>query len=117
MAIEIIINDGNTQYVSLEHGNTLKMCIDQIQMLLFTVPGEVQGDPLYGVDLKKYLWELKFSGQDMKNYITKQINKYVLYSNIYSITVEVKLVQGDLEDSAFIDILIDGVPVIGVNVK
>ncbi len=95
----------------------LKKIVDQIQMLLFTKPGDVLGEPEFGVDLHSYLFELQFSAADMRKYILYQINKYIPYSTKHNIDVQVRLFSEDLENVAFVDIIINNIPIMGIHVK
>ena len=100
-----------------EQTNIIESVIEQIQMLLFTRPGDVLGDPEFGIDLNQFIFELSFSNYEITRVIKNQISRYVLWEKYFNIDVSVRLIKGEFQDSAFIDILIDGIPTIGVHIK
>lgn len=113
----IEIKLGNLDGTELEESNEARILIGEILMLLFTHPGDVYGEPDMGIDLKQFLWEVNFSNYELERYVMYQINKYILMTKFFDIKAQVKLIKGELNDSAFIDIIINNIPVIGVFVK
>ena len=69
--------------------NDLENVATQIRMTLLTKKGEVLGEPNFGFDPTKYLFE--FEGFDMKpmeREANSQIEEYVMLSRIYDVRAE-----------------------------
>jgi hypothetical protein len=78
--------------------NDIENTISQIRMTLLTKKGEVLGEPEFGFDPTKYLFE--FEGLDLEpieKEASNQIQEYVMMSKIYSIRAEAFTLDG-LED-------------------
>jgi hypothetical protein len=61
----------------LEVSDDLESTLQQIRMTLFTNKGEVLGEPDFGVDLEKYLFEFSIDPFSVSLAAAEQINKYV----------------------------------------
>ena len=107
----------NIEGTPLEENDSLLLLIDQLQMLFFTRPGDVLGEPELGIDLRNFLWETNLSNFELEKYAKYQINKYILMSKLFDIKVKVRLIHEDITDTAFIDVIINDIPVMGVYVK
>jgi hypothetical protein len=55
----------------------VRVIIQKYEMLIFTNKGEVFGDPNFGCDLLKLLYETRVSAQATKNQISTQISEYI----------------------------------------
>ena len=107
----------NIEGTQLEENELIQILIDELQMLLFTRPGDVLGEPELGIDLRNFLWETNLSNFELEKYTKFQINKYILMSKLFDIKVNVRLIKEDITDTAFIDIIVNDIPVMGVYVK
>jgi hypothetical protein len=72
----------------LEVYNELEATLQQIKMTLFTKRGEVLGEPEFGMDVEKYLFEFSVDPFALTKDAGYQINKYVTGSRKRDITVK-----------------------------
>lgn len=83
----------------------LENVIQQIEMLFDTSPFEVIGEPNYGSDFEKFLWNLTASNYDIENYIRSRIQNEVDLLG-FTVDVEVNLMEGTENDIILADITI-----------
>ena len=57
--------------------DTIRVVIQKYEMILFTNKGELLGDPDFGCDLPKILFQTRLSSPTIKSTIKKQIDKYI----------------------------------------
>jgi len=57
--------------------DVIRVIIQKYEMLLFTNKGELLGDPDFGCDLPKLLFQTKVSSEGVKKIILQQIRKYI----------------------------------------
>jgi len=57
--------------------DVIRVIIQKYEMLLFTNKGELLGDPDFGCDLPKLLFQTKVSAEGVKKIILQQIRKYI----------------------------------------
>lgn len=55
----------------------IRVIVQKYEMLIFTNKGDLLGDPDFGCDLQKLLFETKVSDTTVKSIISDQINKYI----------------------------------------
>ncbi len=55
----------------------IRVIIQKYEMIIFTNKGELLGDPNFGCDLTKLLFETKISAISVKNIIKEQIRTYI----------------------------------------
>lgn len=55
----------------------IRVIVQKYEMLIFTNKGELLGDPNFGCDLQRLLFQTKISANNVKNKIIQQINKYI----------------------------------------
>jgi phage baseplate assembly protein W len=72
------------QFVSIDQ---IENTIEQVRMTLLTKKGEVLGEPNFGLDVTKYLFEFEGSGQltRLENEAFEQVEKYVQMARIYEV--------------------------------
>jgi hypothetical protein len=56
----------------------IRVIIQKYEMILFTNKGELLGDPDFGCDLPRLLFQTKVSAQGVKKIILQQIQKYIV---------------------------------------
>ena len=68
----------------------IRVVIQKYEMILFTNKGDLLGDPDFGCDLPRLLFQTKLSASSVKRTIKQQIDKYISeISNInYSLDVK-----------------------------
>jgi hypothetical protein len=117
MAVDIYLrlpNDPNYNPYYLEVEDEISNFIQRVEMILTTIPGEVLGEPDFGINLEGYLWNQYITVGSIKNAIMTQIRRYCVNSLAIPFTIDVNFVRGDITDSIIIDIIIDGQKAIGV---
>jgi hypothetical protein len=55
----------------------IRVIVQKYEMILFTNKGELLGDPDFGCDLEKLLFETKISAYAVKQIINQQIGSYI----------------------------------------
>lgn len=67
----------------------ISVIIQKYEVLLFTNRGELLGDPNFGCDLERYLFQTKVSANYVKDQIIKQINSYIPELSTMNFTLDV----------------------------
>ena len=81
----------------------IRVIIQKFEMILFTNKGELLGDPDFGGDLIKYLYETKISADSVRSIIIQQINDYI--SEIRNINYQLS-VRFEQDPENFQDVMI-----------
>jgi hypothetical protein len=69
--------------------NPIENTIAQVRMTLLTKKGEVLGEPDFGFDATKYLFEFEgFDIEPIEKEASNQIQEYVMMAKLYSIRAE-----------------------------
>jgi len=85
----------------------LESALQQIKMTLFTRKGEVLGDPEFGVETEKYLFEFNIDPFALTKEAGGQINKYVGEARKRNITVKPASYSDDKSGREIFVLLID----------
>lgn len=82
--------DGDAKYEDsrLEISDDLESAIQQIKMTIFTNKGDVLGEPDFGLDIEKYLFEYNIDSDGIARDASAQINKYAGQLTKRSISVD-----------------------------
>jgi len=72
----------------LEVYDELESTLQQIKMTLFTNKGEVLGEPNFGIEVERYLFEFNIDPFALSSEASNQINNYVTESRKRTITVD-----------------------------
>ncbi len=91
--------------------DVLRVVINKIEMLLFTNKGEFIGDIDLGCDLEFYLWQTNVSTDYIKNVIQEQFDKYIPELANYNYTLNLDIMQGNIQDILVVDITLNDVNV------
>ncbi len=91
----------------VEVSDDLESTIQQIKMTLFTKKGEVLGEPDFGIDLNKYLFEYDIDPMSLSHEATSQVNKYVAEARKRQVTVNPSLYPDDKSNRDILVLLID----------
>ncbi len=110
-------NDPNYQSNIIDHNDVYETVLQKIRMILFTKRGEVIGDPNFGVNLEDYVFSLNASNLTIQREIEKQIQQYVPERMVMNISVNVNFIKGVTQDTAIVDILIEGTKALSVLVN
>jgi phage baseplate assembly protein W len=57
--------------------DVIRVIIQKYEMLLFTNKGELLGDPDFGCDLPKLLFQTRISAEGVRKIVLQQIRKYI----------------------------------------
>lgn len=70
---------GHPKFVDKEliTDEVVRVIIQKYEMIVFTSKGELLGDPNFGADLPKLLFETKVSATNVENDIRSQIQSYI----------------------------------------
>lgn len=93
--------DTNTVVKTSDLDNVMQ----QIEMLFDTSPFELIGEPSYGSDFEKFLWNLNASNYDIENYIRSRIQSSVDLLG-FNVDVAVGILEGTENDIILADITI-----------
>jgi len=81
----------------------IRVIIQKYEMIIFTNKGELYGDPNFGADLLKLLYETRISATATRNVIAQQISEYIPELNDIDYGLEVVFEQ---DPEKFQDIMI-----------
>jgi predicted HTH domain antitoxin len=101
--------DGDAKYEDgrLEISDDLESAIQQIKMTLFTNKGEVLGEPDFGLDIEKYLFEYSIDSDLIAKEATMQINRYSNELAKRSITVDSMMYPDEVSNRDIFVLLIN----------
>lgn len=91
----------------LEVSDDLSFLLLQIEMLLFTKPGEVIGSNKMGINLESLLFSLNVSQSQIIQKINNQILTYCPLAHNYSVNADVNFIKEYNRDIAIVDIIIN----------
>jgi phage baseplate assembly protein W len=100
-------NDPAFRPSQLEVYDDLESTIQQVKMTLFTRKGEVLGEPDFGINIEKYLFEFSISPFSLSNEAESQINKYVSETRKRKITTRPASYNDDRSNREIFVLLID----------
>lgn len=93
----------------LEVHDELESTLQQIKMTLFTKRGEVLGEPEFGLDVEKYLFEFSVDPFALTKDAGYQINKYV--GGTRKRTIDVKpAIYNDIKSNRDVFVLLINIP-------
>lgn len=107
-------HDPNFEPGIIEYKDEIESIVSQIKMLLETKPGDVLGDPDFGLDLEYYIFETSVNSEAIREKVNDAISMFVKHTNNTSVDVEVsfgKSARG--YDYCVVDIIVNGRKVIG----
>jgi hypothetical protein len=97
----------------IEINDELEALLGKIRMIMFTRQGDVLGNPEFGVDLEKYIFETFFDENSIINEVRNQFSLFIPEAAKYNLNVLVNLAKGEYKDQIIIDILINQERVLG----
>lgn len=111
------INDPSYKPKQLETGSELEALLTKIRMIIFTQKGEVLGQPMLGLSLEEYLFDLNANTAQLQNTFYGQLAIFVPEAGRFNVEISVNFQPGEVRDLCFIDIYIDGTKFVGVLAK
>jgi hypothetical protein len=97
-------NDPGYVATQLENVTFLDTVIAKIYMILMTNKGDVLGDPNFGGDIPKYLWQTKFPAATLQSEIQSQFATYIPELSTGDYKISVSILPGSQQDLAVIGI-------------
>jgi hypothetical protein len=91
----------------VEVSDEIESAVQQTKMTLFTRKGEVLGEPDFGLDFDKYLFEYDFDPAELINDATLQVNKYVGESKKRQFTISPSIYSDPVANRDILVLLID----------
>ena len=97
-------SEGDPKYKSgvIQVSDDTEEAISQIKMTLLTDKGEVLGEPEFGLEVNKYLFDFETNPFGLSNEANLQIEKYVASSKIKNIEVTPSKFTDDRERDVFV---------------
>lgn len=95
----------------LENNDSLEETIAQIKMTLLTNKGEVLGEPNFGIEVNKYLFDFDVDPFKLSSDAASQVSNYVTGSKNYNIKVK----PSRYTDEKNRDVFVLGVDIDGKN--
>ncbi len=86
---------GHPKFISnkIIEDDPIRVIVQKYEMLIFTNKGDLLGDPDFGCDLQRLLFQTKISSSNVKNTIIQQINKYIPEISGTGYTLEVSFMD------------------------
>lgn len=101
-----ILYPGHPRYESanLIEDDLIRIIIQKYEMIIFTIKGDVLGDPNFGASLEELLHQTLVSGEAVRDNIKAQIEIYIpeISDKNYSLRVEFLQDPNDFRDLMFI---------------
>lgn len=104
----------------VETEDEVEMILSQVKMILGTKPGDVLGAPYFGVNIKKYLFNLSYSQEEMTKIIREGILSSIQYDkNRYNVDVSIDFGKdrNNYSDYAVINVTINQIKRLGVLIS
>jgi hypothetical protein len=101
----------------LHTDDEVEILIGMIKQCMLTTPGEVLGDPYFGIDLEGLLFNFNVDQITLERAIRLHLITYVpLASSKFNVDFTVGFFKGETRDSCVIDFAIKGNPVLGIKI-
>ena len=101
----------------LHTDDEVEILIGMIKQCMLTTPGEVLGDPYFGIDLEGLLFNFNVDQITLERAIRLHLITYVpLASSKFNVNFTVGFFRGETRDSCVIDFAIKGNPILGIKI-
>ena len=101
----------------LHTDDEVEILIGMIKQCMLTTPGEVLGDPFFGIDLEGLLFDFNVDQTTLERAIRLHLITYVpLASSKYNVDFNVGFFRGETRDACVIDFAIKGNPILGIKI-
>lgn len=102
----------------LETEDEIEIIIGMIKSIMLTTPGEVLGDPSYGVDLEGLVFDTNLNESALSQIISKQLFTYCTFmlDPKYKIDFTLGFFKGEGRDACLIEFAINKSPILGIQV-
>jgi len=101
----------------LHTDDEVEILIGMIKQCMLTAPGEVLGDPYFGIDLEGLIFDFNVEQSTLERAIRLHLITYVpLASSRFNVDFTVGFFRGETRDSCVIDFAIKGNPILGIKI-
>jgi hypothetical protein len=101
----------------LHTDDEVEILIGMIKQCMLTTPGEVLGDPFFGIDLEGLLFDFNVDQTTLERAIRLHLITYVpLASSKFNVDFTVGFFKGETRDACVIDFAIKGNPILGIKI-
>jgi hypothetical protein len=101
----------------LHTDDEVEILIGMIKQCMLTTPGEVLGDPFFGIVLEGLLFDFNVDQTTLERAIRLHLITYVpLASSKYNVDFNVGFFKGETRDACVIDFAIKGNPILGIKI-
>lgn len=76
----------------------IKAALQEIDMLFNTEQCELLGYTEYGTNWEQFLWQMNPSPQALKSYIEEKIGQETYFPNLFDVTVQVRVLDGEFRN-------------------
>lgn len=110
-------DDPNYKSGLMHTDDQVEILIGMIKNCMMTIPGEVLGDPYFGIDLESMIFDLEVDQATLERSIAMHLSTYVpLASSLYQVDFKVGFLRGETRDACIIDFAIKGNPILGIKI-
>jgi hypothetical protein len=110
-------DDPNYKVGLLHTDDEVEILIGMIKQCMMTAPGEVLGDPYFGIDLESLLFDFEIDQKTLERAIRLHLLTYVpLAGTKYDVDFTVGFFKGETRDTCVIDFAIRGNPILGIKI-
>jgi len=110
-------DDPNYKSGVMHTDDQVEILIGMIKNCMMTTPGEVLGDPYFGIDLESLLFDLEVDQDTLERSIALHLSTYVpLARSLYQVDFKVGFLKGETRDACIIDFAIKGSPILGIKI-
>ena len=110
-------DDPNYKVGLLHTDDEVEILIGMIKQCMMTAPGEVLGDPYFGIDLESLLFDFEIDQKTLERAIRLHLLTYVpLAGTKYEVDFTIGFFKGETRDTCVIDFAIKGNPILGIKI-
>jgi hypothetical protein len=110
-------DDPNYKEGLLHTDDEVEILIGMIKNCMLTTPGEVLGDPYFGIDLEGLIFELEVDERTLNSAIDLHLTTYVpIAYSLFDVEFKIGFLRGDTRDACIIDFAIKGNPILGIKI-
>lgn len=102
---------------TMETDDLVEITVGMIKQIMLTAPGEVLGDPYFGINLESMIFDFEVSEAALKQAIGLQLYTYCLPSrDQLRVDYKVGFFKGETRDVCVIEFAINSSPVLGIKI-
>ena len=110
-------DDPNYKSGLMHTDDQVEILIGMIKNCMMTRPGEVLGDPYFGIDLESLIFDLEVDQSTLERAIGMHLVTYVpLANSLYQVDYKIGFLKGETRDACIIDFAIKGSPILGIKI-